>query len=321
MAGDKFLFNNAGKLQEKVSVQVSAGAANAGNIPALDSTGRLDQSLMPLTPITQKKIVFSKANADLITVGSGQRFLKIPYLMFTEPTHPIPLFTKVYKNGTLMTFGTGWTWGAITVGSNPYLKDNIQIIDLSGTLYSVEYTEWLMQYEPTLKLWDTGPCRNKLIPSRCELNGVFKNIYSFTKNDYFDYTVEYRDTPGLYPQIIRKNFSRYTVLTEFEPNALLAPWWLEVYHSGRKPSGGVNNISPGVNSGMTPYTTGNINTFPHPVNVNGNFYFKLRNHDTNVVTDFSRRALSVRRLGLWKRKLSSLAVDQFMGAYLMPRLV
>lgn len=48
MAGDKYLFNNAGTFTEKAAVQASAGAGNAGNVPALDSTGRLDNSMMPV---------------------------------------------------------------------------------------------------------------------------------------------------------------------------------------------------------------------------------------------------------------------------------
>ncbi len=47
MAGDKFLYNNAGQVTEKASIQSSAGAGDAGKIPALDSNGRLDTSMMP----------------------------------------------------------------------------------------------------------------------------------------------------------------------------------------------------------------------------------------------------------------------------------
>lgn len=47
MAGDKYLYNNAGTITEKVSNQASAGAADAGKIVALDSTGRIDNTMMP----------------------------------------------------------------------------------------------------------------------------------------------------------------------------------------------------------------------------------------------------------------------------------
>lgn len=45
---DKYIYNNAGTLTEKEATVVSAGAADAGEIPALDNTGRLDQSVMPV---------------------------------------------------------------------------------------------------------------------------------------------------------------------------------------------------------------------------------------------------------------------------------
>ncbi|MNM46281.1 hypothetical protein D3C81_572180 [compost metagenome] len=47
MAGDAFLIRDAGQTKQKQGTQVSAGAANAGDIVALDETGRLDPSVMP----------------------------------------------------------------------------------------------------------------------------------------------------------------------------------------------------------------------------------------------------------------------------------
>jgi hypothetical protein len=48
MAGNKYIKNNAGTLTEEVAVQSSAGAGDAGKIPALDSSGKLDNSMMPV---------------------------------------------------------------------------------------------------------------------------------------------------------------------------------------------------------------------------------------------------------------------------------
>lgn len=48
MAGDKYLYSNSGVLTEKAALQSSAGAGDAGKIPALDSSGRLDTSMMPV---------------------------------------------------------------------------------------------------------------------------------------------------------------------------------------------------------------------------------------------------------------------------------
>lgn len=48
MAGKSFIRNVTGRLTEILGLQTSAGAGNAGDIPALDSTGRLDLSMMPV---------------------------------------------------------------------------------------------------------------------------------------------------------------------------------------------------------------------------------------------------------------------------------
>lgn len=48
MAGDKYLYNNAGTVTEKAAIQTSVGAGDAGKIPAVDSSGRLDASFMPV---------------------------------------------------------------------------------------------------------------------------------------------------------------------------------------------------------------------------------------------------------------------------------
>jgi len=48
MAGDKYLANVSGTLTEKSTIQSSAGAGDAGKIPALDSSGRWDNSMMPV---------------------------------------------------------------------------------------------------------------------------------------------------------------------------------------------------------------------------------------------------------------------------------
>ena len=44
----KFLTNNAGAIQEVAANTSSAGAGDAGKLPALDGTGRLDTSFMPV---------------------------------------------------------------------------------------------------------------------------------------------------------------------------------------------------------------------------------------------------------------------------------
>ena len=45
---DKFLYNNSGVVTEKAAITTSAGAGDSGKIPGLDSSGRLDNSMMPV---------------------------------------------------------------------------------------------------------------------------------------------------------------------------------------------------------------------------------------------------------------------------------
>lgn len=45
---DKYIRNNSGTLTETEATVSSAGAANAGDIVALDSSGRLDTTMMPV---------------------------------------------------------------------------------------------------------------------------------------------------------------------------------------------------------------------------------------------------------------------------------
>lgn len=47
MAGNKYIKNNAGTLTEEAAIQSSAGAGDAGKIPALDAAGKLDNSMLP----------------------------------------------------------------------------------------------------------------------------------------------------------------------------------------------------------------------------------------------------------------------------------
>lgn len=45
---DKYLYNNAGNITEKAAITTSSGASDAGKILALDGSGRLDLSFMPV---------------------------------------------------------------------------------------------------------------------------------------------------------------------------------------------------------------------------------------------------------------------------------
>lgn len=48
MAGQPFLVIAGNRIKQLFGIQTSAGAADAGKIPALDSTGRFDTSMLPV---------------------------------------------------------------------------------------------------------------------------------------------------------------------------------------------------------------------------------------------------------------------------------
>lgn len=48
MAGNKYIANNAGTMTEVAANQASAGAGDAGKLVALDASGRIDNTMMPV---------------------------------------------------------------------------------------------------------------------------------------------------------------------------------------------------------------------------------------------------------------------------------
>lgn len=77
MAGDKYIYNNSGTLTEKEAIQSSAGAGDAGKIPAVDSTGKLDLSLMPTGIGADTAVITASENlaaGDLVNVWDSTGF-------------------------------------------------------------------------------------------------------------------------------------------------------------------------------------------------------------------------------------------------------
>lgn len=54
---DKFLIQSGGRLKEQEATVTSAGVANAGDVVALDSTGKIDESLMPVGVGAEVKVL------------------------------------------------------------------------------------------------------------------------------------------------------------------------------------------------------------------------------------------------------------------------
>lgn len=76
----KYLKNVAGVITEGSTVATSAGAGDADKIPALDGSGRLDNSFMPAgIGVTSKVIVASEALAagDLVNIYSNAGTLNV----------------------------------------------------------------------------------------------------------------------------------------------------------------------------------------------------------------------------------------------------
>lgn len=63
MAAQKFLTNNAGVITEKQSVETSAGAGSAGDIPALNASGVLDSTIVNSTVISSGSSSAGKVTA------------------------------------------------------------------------------------------------------------------------------------------------------------------------------------------------------------------------------------------------------------------
>lgn len=73
MAGNKYLASNSttGVPTEVAAIQTSAGAGDAGKIPAVDSTGKLDSTFMPVGITAPTASVVSSENlaaGDLVNI-------------------------------------------------------------------------------------------------------------------------------------------------------------------------------------------------------------------------------------------------------------
>lgn len=74
MAGLSFLRLVSGRFTEILGLQSSAGAGDAGKIPALDSTGRIDPSMMPVGVVADTKAITTSealAAGDYVNVWNS----------------------------------------------------------------------------------------------------------------------------------------------------------------------------------------------------------------------------------------------------------
>jgi len=77
---DKYLYNDAGQLTEREGLVTSAGAGDAGKIPALDAAGLLDTSVLPvgLGADTVSAVASESLSAgDLVNVWNDSGTVKV----------------------------------------------------------------------------------------------------------------------------------------------------------------------------------------------------------------------------------------------------
>lgn len=122
MAGDKYIYQNAGTLTEKAAVQTSAGAGNAGNIPALDSTGRLDSSMLPVGIGADTKLIAASENlaaGDFVNVhnSTGAKVRKADATTSGKEAHGFVLAAVTSGNNATVYFeGTNNQVSGLTPG-------------------------------------------------------------------------------------------------------------------------------------------------------------------------------------------------------------
>lgn len=129
MAGNKYLKNASGVITEEASIQTSAGAGDAGKIPALDSAGKLDSTMMPTGVGADTSSIATSENiaaGDIVNVhdSTGAKVRKADAsggtakmgIGFVLSAVTSPAAATVYKEGTI----TGLS--GLTIGARYYLS-------------------------------------------------------------------------------------------------------------------------------------------------------------------------------------------------------
>ena len=243
-------------------------------------------------------------------------FLKIKgYPIYTEPGSEIPKFTKLFKDGYRMQYSDDWEFGSNTIGVDSSFTDNIIIHDGTGSNYRIEYSEIVRDIGTMLGLTDTSDKRNRLIPARLSN----KIITSFQKNSDFNYTVQYDTREGGHMEQIEKTFSSIMYIKDFEFNINISPWKLEIFKVNSKRN---RKLSHESNTALIPFYTSYINYFKltDTNNMDCQFMVRLRNIETNTITNWSDRRVSVRRYCLWQPGQVGYE-DTRLGTYRSVRLV
>lgn len=134
MAGNKYLINNAGTVTEARATQTSAGAGDADKIVALDSSGRLSETMMPvgmaadvLTAVTSENIaagdfvnVYDNAGVPTVRKADASNPLKLAHgfvlAAVTSPANATVYFEGRNTQVSAMVGGTNVFLSGITPG-------------------------------------------------------------------------------------------------------------------------------------------------------------------------------------------------------------
>lgn len=132
---DKYISISAGGVLTEVAATVSSsGAANAGDIPALDGDGRLDDSLMP-SGVSAEVVVCVASEAlaenDVVNFWDDTGTLKCRKADASDATKPAHGYVKagVAEAGNATVYTDGFLPGtALTKGSKYFLSETAGLV-------------------------------------------------------------------------------------------------------------------------------------------------------------------------------------------------
>lgn len=124
---DKYIELNGGALQEKEAITSSAGAGDTGKIPALDGTGRLDSSMMPVGIGADTATIEASetlAAGDMVNIhdSTGRKVRKADASNGREIHGFVLSAVTSGQNGTVYFEGTITGLSGLTIGAKYFLS-------------------------------------------------------------------------------------------------------------------------------------------------------------------------------------------------------
>lgn len=185
MAGDKYLSNNGGVATEKAATQVG-GVSYSNQIPALNSAGLLDASMLPSLSITYVEVSTSG------TLLNTYRFVlqTVAGIISSLWASPVAGDNIIIKNTT--------TGSTVVSGNGINIEGNSSITLLAGESVGLLYngTQWLItslgNTETTEDLWVDPPasCTSTGKMGQMAFDGTYRYDCVAT-NTWVRYAVEW----------------------------------------------------------------------------------------------------------------------------------